>query len=77
MSAQQWVTVLGSTGSIGTSTLGVIALHPERYRVYALTANRSRETLLAQCLLHHPLNSTPRPADDAAGTGPVRFHVSD
>ncbi|XGA80911.1 1-deoxy-D-xylulose-5-phosphate reductoisomerase [Halomonas sp. CH40] len=54
MSAQQWVTVLGSTGSIGTSTLEVIALHPERYRVYALTANCSREAMLAQCLVHRP-----------------------
>ena len=65
MSAQQWVTVLGSTGSIGTSTLGVIALHPERYRVYALTANRSRETLLAQCLLHRPQVAVLNSTDDA------------
>lgn len=51
---QQGVTVLGSTGSIGTSTLDVIARHPERYRIHALTAHRSRETLLAQCLHHRP-----------------------
>ncbi|MCC5881277.1 MAG: 1-deoxy-D-xylulose-5-phosphate reductoisomerase [Halomonas sp.] len=51
---QQGVTVLGSTGSIGTSTLDVIARHSERYRIHALTAHRSRETLLAQCLRHHP-----------------------
>jgi 1-deoxy-D-xylulose-5-phosphate reductoisomerase len=48
------VTVLGATGSIGTSTLDVVARHPERYRVYALTAHRSRETLLAQCQRHRP-----------------------
>ena len=48
------VTVLGATGSIGTSTLDVIARHPERYRVHALTAHRSRETLLAQCRVHRP-----------------------
>jgi 1-deoxy-D-xylulose-5-phosphate reductoisomerase len=51
---QQGVTVLGATGSIGTSTLDVIARHPERYRVHALTAHRSREALLAQCLRHRP-----------------------
>ncbi|MEP1472739.1 MAG: 1-deoxy-D-xylulose-5-phosphate reductoisomerase [Halieaceae bacterium] len=52
--AGQWVSVLGSTGSIGTSTLDVIAQHPERYRVYALAANRSVDALLAQCLAHSP-----------------------
>ncbi|KAA0012129.1 1-deoxy-D-xylulose-5-phosphate reductoisomerase [Billgrantia pellis] len=51
---QQTVTVLGATGSIGTSTLDVIARHPERYRVHALTAHRSRETLLTQCRRHRP-----------------------
>ncbi|MCE8022614.1 1-deoxy-D-xylulose-5-phosphate reductoisomerase [Billgrantia aerodenitrificans] len=51
---QQGVTVLGATGSIGTSTLDVIARHPERYRVHALTAHRSREALLTQCLRHRP-----------------------
>ncbi|TLF49768.1 1-deoxy-D-xylulose-5-phosphate reductoisomerase [Halomonas urmiana] len=48
------VTVLGATGSIGTSTLEVLALHPDRYRVHALTAHRSREALLAQCRVHRP-----------------------
>ncbi|MEQ6918561.1 1-deoxy-D-xylulose-5-phosphate reductoisomerase [Halomonas aquatica] len=48
------VTVLGATGSIGTSTLEVLALHPTRYRVHALTAHRSREALLAQCRVHRP-----------------------
>ena len=51
---RQAVTVLGATGSIGTSTLDVIARHPERYRVHALTAHRSREPLLALCLVHRP-----------------------
>ncbi|MFG6177405.1 1-deoxy-D-xylulose-5-phosphate reductoisomerase [Halomonas sp. THAF12] len=54
MSAPRAVTVLGATGSIGASTLDVIARHPERYRVHALTAHRSRETLLAQCRVHAP-----------------------
>lgn len=50
----QYVTVLGSTGSIGNSTLDVIERHPDRYRVYALTAHTSKETLLAQCRKHQP-----------------------
>ena len=39
------VTLLGATGSIGASTLDVIARHPERYRVFALTANSSIDKL--------------------------------
>ena len=50
----QRVTVLGSTGSIGTSTLDVIGRHPDRYSVHALTAHTSKESLLAQCLTHRP-----------------------
>jgi 1-deoxy-D-xylulose-5-phosphate reductoisomerase len=41
----QSVTILGATGSIGTSALDVIARHPERYRVYALTAQSSVDAL--------------------------------
>ena len=48
------VTVLGSTGSIGVSTLDVIQSHPETYQVLALTANRSVDKLHQQCLLHRP-----------------------
>lgn len=45
----QHITILGATGSIGVSTLDVLARHPERYRVYALTAQRRVEELAAQC----------------------------
>jgi 1-deoxy-D-xylulose-5-phosphate reductoisomerase len=41
----QSVTILGATGSIGTSALDVIARHPERYRVHALTAQSSVDAL--------------------------------
>lgn len=51
---RQTVTVLGATGSIGVSTLDVLARHPERYRVYALTACTRREALRDQCLMHRP-----------------------
>ncbi|SJN14141.1 1-deoxy-D-xylulose 5-phosphate reductoisomerase [Halomonas citrativorans] len=64
-SSCQWITVLGSTGSIGVSTLDVIARHPERYRVYALTAHTSREVLLNQCLVHRPRIAVLDHSDDA------------
>ena len=48
------ITVLGSTGSIGQNTLDVVARHPDRYRVVALTANRSVEKLFQQCSLFKP-----------------------
>lgn len=48
------VTVLGATGSIGVSTLDVIARHPDKYRAVALTANRNVEKLLEQCRQHKP-----------------------
>lgn len=48
------VTVLGSTGSIGTSTLDVIARHPDRFEVHALTASRQVDALFAQCVRFQP-----------------------
>ncbi|WFM70861.1 1-deoxy-D-xylulose-5-phosphate reductoisomerase [Halomonas sp. CKK8] len=60
------VTVLGATGSIGTSTLDVLGRHPERYRVHALTAHRSREALLAQCRRHRPAVAVLDAEEDAA-----------
>ena len=50
----QTLTVLGSTGSIGTSTLDVVARHPERYRVHALTASSQIDLMLAQCQRFRP-----------------------
>ncbi|KRB96327.1 1-deoxy-D-xylulose 5-phosphate reductoisomerase [Hydrogenophaga sp. Root209] len=49
MNATQSITILGSTGSIGTSTLDVLARHPDRYRVFALTASTQVDLMLAQC----------------------------
>ena len=48
------IAVLGSTGSIGVSTLDVIARHPERFQVYALAANTSVDAMLAQCEAFQP-----------------------
>ena len=46
--------VLGATGSIGASTLDVVAAHAQRYRVFALTAHASADALLELCRVHQP-----------------------
>ncbi len=46
--------VLGATGSIGASTLDVVARHPGRFEIFALTANGSADRLLELCRLHRP-----------------------
>jgi len=48
------ITVLGSTGSIGVSTLDVVERHADRFRVEALTAHRDVDGLLAQIRRHRP-----------------------
>jgi len=51
---KQRITVLGSTGSVGVSTLDVIARHPERFEVFALSAATKVDELLAQCVQFSP-----------------------
>ena len=48
------VSVLGATGSIGVSTLDVIARHPNDYAVYALSGHSRMDVLAEQCVLHRP-----------------------
>jgi 1-deoxy-D-xylulose-5-phosphate reductoisomerase len=48
------ITILGSTGSIGTSTLAVLSRHPEQFRLYALTASSQVDLMLAQCARFKP-----------------------
>jgi len=60
------VTILGSTGSIGVSTLDVLRLHQERFRVYALTGNSRIETLYEQCLEFCPKYAVVMNEKDAA-----------
>ncbi|MGZ8160483.1 MAG: 1-deoxy-D-xylulose-5-phosphate reductoisomerase [Methylobacter sp.] len=48
------ICILGATGSIGVSTLDVVARHPSQYKVIALTANTNIDALYEQCLEHHP-----------------------
>lgn len=59
------LTVLGSTGSVGTSTLDVAARHPERFKVFALTAARQVDLMLQQCAQFKPTFAVM--ADEAAG----------
>ncbi|MEP6963872.1 MAG: 1-deoxy-D-xylulose-5-phosphate reductoisomerase [Polaromonas sp.] len=51
---KQRITILGSTGSIGVSTLDVIARHPDRFEVFALSAATQVELMLAQCAQFKP-----------------------
>ncbi|MBT3335831.1 MAG: 1-deoxy-D-xylulose-5-phosphate reductoisomerase, partial [Methylococcales bacterium] len=48
------ICILGSTGSIGVSTLDVVGRHPNLYQVIALTANTNIADLFQQCLDHRP-----------------------
>lgn len=51
---QQVLTILGSTGSIGESTLDVVSHHPEKFRVFALAGHRQVDKLAAQCKQFRP-----------------------
>lgn len=51
---KQRITILGSTGSIGVSTLDVIARHPDRFEVFALSAATQVDLMLAQCAQFNP-----------------------
>jgi len=48
------VAVMGATGSIGASTLDVIARHPDRFRASVLSAHRNVDALAALCATHRP-----------------------
>jgi 1-deoxy-D-xylulose-5-phosphate reductoisomerase len=54
MSRPQRIVILGSTGSVGTSTLDVIARHPGRFEVWGLSGNRQLDELVAQCRRWQP-----------------------
>jgi 1-deoxy-D-xylulose-5-phosphate reductoisomerase len=51
---KQALTILGSTGSVGTSTLDVVSRHPDRFAVFALTAATQVDLMLAQCAQFRP-----------------------
>ena len=54
MGKPQKLTILGSTGSVGASTLDVVARHPDRFSVHALTANTRVDALFEQCVAFRP-----------------------
>ena len=60
------IALLGSTGSIGVSTLDVVAAHPERLSIVALAAGRNRELFRAQCEAFRPLCVSLSTPEDAA-----------
>jgi 1-deoxy-D-xylulose-5-phosphate reductoisomerase len=51
---KQRIAILGSTGSIGTSTLDVVARHPDRFEIFALTASTQVDLMLAQIIQFQP-----------------------
>jgi len=63
---RQGVAILGSTGSVGVNTLDVIARHPERFEVFALTASTRVDKMLAQCVAFRPVFAV---MADAASAG--------
>lgn len=62
----QRITILGATGSIGASTLDVLARHPDQYSVYALTAHGRVEELAEACRRHRPRRAVVGTPDAAA-----------
>ena len=48
------ITILGATGSIGLNTLNVVSLHPDKYQIFALSANTNWQKMLELCHMHKP-----------------------
>jgi 1-deoxy-D-xylulose-5-phosphate reductoisomerase len=63
---RQRLAILGATGSIGTSTLDVVARHPDRFEVLALSGHRRLDVLETQCRRHRPRYAV---VADPAGAG--------
>ncbi len=62
----QVLTILGSTGSIGESTLDVVSRHPEKFRVFALAGHKQVDKLAAQCQTFRPEYAVVADAEHAA-----------
>ena len=63
------ITILGATGSIGSSTLDVIARHPDKYAIYALTANTNVEEMAKICQSYRPRYAVMSDAQSAEQLG--------
>ena len=70
---RQRVCILGATGSVGTNTLDVIARHPDRFEVFALTAHSRVDELFAQCVQWRPRFAA---LPDAAQANDLRRRLS-
>ena len=68
----QKISVLGSTGSIGSNTLDVLARHPDRFEVFALVAATQIDLLFAQCVRHRPRIAV---LADAAGASELEKRI--
>jgi 1-deoxy-D-xylulose-5-phosphate reductoisomerase len=62
---RQRLTILGATGSIGTSTLDVVGRHPDRFEIVALTGHRRLDVLEALCRQYKPRYAVVATTDDA------------
>lgn len=60
------ITVLGATGSIGISTLDVMARHPDRFQAFALSAHRQLDRLVELCVRHRPRYAAVAEAEQVA-----------
>jgi 1-deoxy-D-xylulose-5-phosphate reductoisomerase len=69
------LTILGATGTIGVSTLDVVARHPDRFQVVALTGATQVDKLYAQCVQHRPALAV-MGDEQAAGELRQRLHRS-
>ena len=72
---KQRLTVLGASGSIGASTLDVVARHPERFEIVALTGHARIEELAQLCLRHRPRYAVVKGAAEAAALA-ARFSAA-
>src|SRR5258706_4080033 len=54
MTGRKRITILGSTGSVGVNTLDVVARHPDRFEVIALSARHQVDALYEQCRKFQP-----------------------
>ncbi len=64
--AMRRIAILGSTGSVGASTLEVVAAHPDRLSILALAGGRNRDLLLSQCERFKPACVSVGSPEDAA-----------
>ena len=75
VSRPQRNTVLGATGSIGLSTLDVIARHPDRYQVFALSGYSRIDDLQVLCVRHRPAFAVVPSAEAAARLRESLAHI--